>query len=244
MRSVDDVLELMDRLFDASADRWSDEAGATWWDAFYTDRDRAVPFFANRPDENLVDHVERGRVEVGRALDIGCGTGRNALWLAEHGFDVDAVDLSATAVDWASERAVGVTDPPRFVTGDVLAEAGTRLHGSYDLVYDSGCLHHLPPHRRVRYLQLLDRVLAPGGHFAIVCFAAGRMGTEVPDDQLYLRGGLDGGLAFTDADLRWIFGALEPIELRPMQDESDQSDRFGESFLLTGLFRRPAKHPS
>jgi hypothetical protein len=44
--------------------------------------------------------------------------------------------------------------------------------GRYSLVYDSGCLHHLPPHRRVSYLDLLDRVLLPGGHLGLVCFAA------------------------------------------------------------------------
>ncbi len=52
--SVEDVLALMDTLFDEGADRWSTGAGADWWDAFYDDRERGVPFFRDAPDESLV----------------------------------------------------------------------------------------------------------------------------------------------------------------------------------------------
>ncbi|RAJ70333.1 tellurite resistance protein TehB [Streptomyces sp. Amel2xB2] len=104
IRSVEDVLRLLDGLFEEGADRWTAGA-ASWWDGFYTDRERPVPFFAERPDENLVSYTERGLLTPGRALDLGCGPGRNALWLAALGFEVDAVDLSPTAVAWAEERA-------------------------------------------------------------------------------------------------------------------------------------------
>ena len=106
-------------------------------------------------------------------------------------------------------------------------------------MYDSGCLHHLPPHRRIAYLRLIDRVLAPGGVLGVVCFADGRMGTRVPDAELYLRGGLEGGLAFTPESLRWIFQDLEPVASRPMLAQDADSALFGEEFLLTALFRRP-----
>ncbi len=111
--------------------------------------------------------------------------------------------------------------------------------GGYDLVYDSGCLHHLPPHRRVSYLGLLDRVLAPGGHLGITCFAAGRMGSELPDEELYRAGSLQGGLAFTAEEVRWMFADLTEIELRPIREQPDDSPLFGVPFLLTALFRRP-----
>lgn len=240
VRSVEDVLALMDTLFEATADRWSDGAGRTWWDTFYADRERPVPFFVDAPDENLVDYLSRGLIAPERALDLGCGPGRNALHLAAHGVDVDGVDLSPTAVAWARERAVDLAHPPRFLVGDAVGPGSAELlPGPYDLVYDSGCLHHLPPHRRVGYLRLLERVLAPGGHLAVVCFAAGAMGTGTPDDELYLRGGLEGGLAFTPEELRWIFQDLEPVETRRMVEQPAGSGLFGQDFLLTALFRRP-----
>jgi SAM-dependent methyltransferase len=247
IRTVDDVLRLLDGLFAPDADRWTDR-GATWWDGFYADRTKPVPFFVPKPDENLVSYLDRGLITGGRALDLGCGPGRNALHLAQRGFHVDAVDLSPTAVEWARERAreagvesgaePGAGAGVRFHCGDAFALAGTQLAGPYDLVYDSGCFHHLPPHRRISYLALLDRLLAPGGHFALTCFASGGMGSELPDTAFYRGSGLHGGLAYTPESLRRIFSDLTEVELRRMHDEPDASPRFGEGFLWTGLFRR------
>jgi SAM-dependent methyltransferase len=244
IRTVDDVLALLDDLFAPDADRWTGRGGADWWDGFYADRSRPVPFFVAKPDESLASWLDRGLVAPGRALDLGCGPGRNALHLAERGFDVDAVDLSPAAVDWARERARETgADGVRFHHGDAFALAGTQLPGPYDLVYDSGCFHHLPPHRRVSYLALLDRVLAPGGAFALTCFAAGGMGSELPDADFYRQGRLHGGLAYTPESLRRIFSEpsdanLTELELRRMRDEPEDSPYFGVDFLWTALFRR------
>lgn len=238
VRSVEDVLRMLDRMFASGEDRWTAAGGGGWWDGFYADRERPIPFFADKPDENLASYVERGVVAPGRVLELGCGPGRNALYLAGRGFDVDAVDLSPAAVAWARERASrdGVTGV-RFRCADVFApDAG--LDGPYDLVYDSGCFHHLPPHRRVSYLMVLERVLAVGGLFGLACFASGRMGAEEPDEAFYRDGALHGGLAYTPESLRHIFSGLEEVEVRPMVDEPGTSALFGEPFLLTALFRR------
>ncbi|MER6617633.1 class I SAM-dependent methyltransferase [Streptomyces xantholiticus] len=240
IRTVDDVLKLMDELFAREADRWTTK-GSTWWDGFYTDRTKPVPFFVDKPDESLAAYLDRRLISPGRALDLGCGPGRNALHLAAAGFDVDAVDLSPTALDWAGERAREARAEVRFHCGDAFdLPAADELGGPYDLIYDSGCFHHLPPHRRVSYLALLDRALAPGGHFALTCFAAGEMGSELPDADLYRGSGLHGGLAYTPESLRWIFSDLTEVELRRMRDEAPESEYFGEPFLWTALFRRDA----
>lgn len=220
IRSVEDVLALLDGMFDAPR-----------WDDFYADRDRPVPFFADKPDENLVSYLDRGLITPGRALDLGCGPGRNASHLAAAGFTVDAVDLSPAAIEWARERSGDV----RFLCGDAFA---LEL-GEYDLVYDSGCFHHLPPHRRVSYLSLLDRCLKPGGYLGLACFAAGAMGSEVPDEELYRQASLDGGLGYTAESLRWVFSGLDEVELRRMTEEPPESPRYGVPFLWTALFRRP-----
>lgn len=244
IRTVDDVLKLLDGLFAPGADRWTGGA-ADWWDRFYADRDRAVPFFVAKPDETLVDYLERGLLTPGRALELGCGPGRNALHLAALGFRVDAVDLSPTAIAWAEERARETPggERVRFVQGDAFALPEGELPGPYDLVYDSGCFHHLPPHRRISYLALIDRVLAPGGRLALTCFAAGTMGSELPDAALYHEAGLQGGLGYTPQALRWIFAGLTEVSLRRMRDEPAESACFGEPFLWAALFRRPVESP-
>ncbi|MEV7190351.1 class I SAM-dependent methyltransferase [Streptomyces sp. NPDC093510] len=251
IRTVNDVMKLLDSLFEPGADRWTAD-GAPWWDGFYEDRTKPVPFFVAKPDENLVSYAERGLLAParspvpdrapapGRALDLGCGPGRNALHLAALGYEVDAVDLSAAAIDWATDRAREAGADIRFHQGDAFALVESELAGPYDLIYDSGCFHHLPPHRRVSYLALLDRALAPGGHYALACFAAGEagMGSELPDADFYRLAGLLGGLAYTPDSLRRIFAGLTEVELRRMRDEPPGSELFGEPFLWTALFRR------
>ncbi|MGW2013329.1 class I SAM-dependent methyltransferase [Streptomyces sp. NPDC001927] len=240
IRDVEDVLKLLDGLFAPEADRWTTDA-AGWWDGFYGDRSKGVPFFVAKPDESLVSYVERGLIAPGRALDLGCGPGRNALYLASLGFEVDAVDLSEEAIGWARERAREAGAEVRFHHGDAFELAGGALTGPYDLIFDSGCFHHLPPHRRISYLALLERLLAPGGHLALTCFASGAMGSELPDAAFYRERepGLHGGLAYTPESLRRIFGELTEVELRRMRDEPAHSPHFGEEFLWTALFRRP-----
>jgi SAM-dependent methyltransferase len=245
VRTVEDLLTLLDGLFAArtEGDRLATGDGKDFWDGFYADRSREVPFFVAKPDENLAAYLDQGLVAPpGRALDLGCGPGRNALLLASHGFDVDAVDLSPVAVAWAAERAREAGAEIRFLCGDAFALPAADLPGPYDLVVDSGCFHHLPPHRRISYLALLDRVLAPGGHLALTSFAAGHegMGSELSDADLYRERGLQGGLAYTPESLRWVFSDLAEIELRRMREEPPESAFFGETYLWTALFRRDA----
>ncbi|MEV7404574.1 class I SAM-dependent methyltransferase [Streptomyces sp. NPDC091267] len=236
IRTVDDVMKLLDGLFAPGADRWTAD-GASWWDGFYADRSRPVPFFVSKPDENLASLVDRGLVKPGRALDLGCGPGRNAIYLAPMGFEVDAVDLSPTAISWAEDRAAEAGVEVRFRCGDAFDLPTGEPDRPYDLIYDSGCFHHLPPHRRVSYRSLLDRALAPGGHLALTCFATGAMGSELNDADFYEQSRLHGGLAYTPESLRWIFSDLAEIELRRMRDEPAESPLFGEPFLWTALFR-------
>jgi SAM-dependent methyltransferase len=238
IRTVEDVLLLLDRFFtsDSGDGRLTTGDGDDFWDRFYADRSRQVPFFVTKPDENLAACLDLGLIAPGRALDLGCGPGRNALYLASHGFEVDPVDLSPVAIAWARERAQEARADIGFRCGDALAPSAaapsaTDLGGQYDLIVDSGCFHHL---------ALLDRLLAPGGHLALTCFAAGEMGSELPDDELYRERELGGGLAYTPESLRWIFSDLTEIDLRRMQDEPPESAYFGEPFLWTALFRRDA----
>lgn len=242
VQSVEDVMTLLDALFDERAHRWSDGAGAAWWDSFYTDRGRDVPFFRCAPDESLVEWHRDGRLDLppgARVLELGCGPGRNAVWLAEHGCRVDALDLSAEALAWGRERADTAGVDVTFVQANIFGWPPPDVAtDGYDLVLDSGCFHHLPPHRRISYRALLERTLRPGGTFALACFAAGGMGTEQSDLALYRDGNLGGGLAYSADELRRTFGWLTELELRRMHPQPADSDTFGEDFLWAGLFRR------
>ena len=92
-----DALRRLDALLDSR--------GSAWWGEFFADRAKPCPFFVEWPDENLVEWFGDGTLTPGRVLELGCGHGRNALYLASQGCQVEAVDFSAQAIGWARERA-------------------------------------------------------------------------------------------------------------------------------------------
>lgn len=188
------------------------------------------------PDENLDEWVRAGVVQGRRALDIGCGNGRNAIYLARHGFAVDAVDQSVSAVRWAREE-VGRAGLPVSVHCESIFDFELQP-GSYDFVYDSGCFHHLAPHQRAGYVQLVCGALKPGGAFGLVCFTPAG-GNDFTDDEVYERGSLGWGLGYDEHRLRALWGTAFDIRVfRPMRDQPAEAGLFGKDFLWTMLGRR------
>ncbi|MEO8506200.1 MAG: methyltransferase domain-containing protein [Betaproteobacteria bacterium] len=226
--SEDDVLVMLDALL---AGREAD-----WWDGFYEDRAKPCPFFVASPDESLVQWVDEALVGPGKALELGCGNGRNAIFLAHRGFDVVGVDCSRKAIDWARERAreAGLTVRLRCQSVfDFEYEAG-----SYDLVYDSGCFHHIPPHRRRTYVELVASALKPGGWFGLTCFRP-EGGSGYSDHEVYERRSLGGGLGYTEAQLRDIWSHdLEVHTVRTMHKPDSGSGLFGTEYLWVLLARK------
>ncbi|MBV8349210.1 MAG: class I SAM-dependent methyltransferase, partial [Mycolicibacterium sp.] len=118
---------------------------------------------ADVPDGWLVEHVEgKHRLPPGRALDLGCGAGRNTLYLARHGWDVTGIDMIGRAVEKARSRAVGDAAKARFVQGDVTRLADLDLGGGYSLIVDSGCYYGLADGQRDAYAAGVTRVAAAG----------------------------------------------------------------------------------
>jgi SAM-dependent methyltransferase len=203
------------------------------WHTFYADRTRPCPFFGFEPDENLIEWVGGGRIQLGTALDVGCGNGRNSIYLASAGFRTQGVDLSEQAIAWARERAAANSAQVGFVSGSILDNAPAPQ--SLDLVYDSGCFHHMAPHQRDQYARLVAQALKPGGHFGLVCFAP-EGGSGYTDEQVYQEGSLGGGLGYSGATLREFWGKhLKVVELRRMNEAALGSGTFGKNFLWAML---------
>jgi SAM-dependent methyltransferase len=99
-----------------------------------------TPWDTGRPERSLVEMVEAGELAPGRTLEIGCGTGTNALWLASRGFDVLGVDLAPLAIEQANARLRETeTRGCRFEQRDIFD--GDPIAERFDLVFDSGCFH-------------------------------------------------------------------------------------------------------
>jgi SAM-dependent methyltransferase len=101
----------------------------------------------------------------GRALDLGCGTGTDAIWLAQHGWQVVGVDFVPEAIATASERALSVKAAATFVVGDVTRLRELGVQGPFDLVIDIGCYHGIPTGRRDAYVAEVAAVTQPGANF-------------------------------------------------------------------------------
>lgn len=132
------------------------------WNAHYTSGE--LPWDTGDPDPFLVELMQRGTVQKGRALEVGCGTGTNAVWLAEQGFDVFGLDLAPAAIERARVKAQSVSQQCRLEVRDFLQ--GEVPPGSYDLVFDRGCFHVFSaPSEQASFAARVAALLAPGGHW-------------------------------------------------------------------------------
>jgi SAM-dependent methyltransferase len=111
-------------------------------------------------------------VAPGRALDLGCGTGTNAVTLARHGWQVTGVDFAAKAIRQAKRRASWAGLEIDFRVGDVTDLS--ELVDPYDYVLDIGCLHALDGDGQKRYAAGLERLVRPGGHYMLYAHMPGR----------------------------------------------------------------------
>ncbi len=100
-----------------------------------------IPWDIGRPDFNLVETVTATGMEPCGALDIGCGTGDNSIWLSQKGFRVIGVDASEIAIRKAIEKASNANVQCSFMAIDFLRN---RVEGApFGLAFDRGCFHSL-----------------------------------------------------------------------------------------------------
>ncbi|WP_102275333.1 class I SAM-dependent methyltransferase [Cytobacillus massiliigabonensis] len=227
--NYDDLLLMLDSLLREPSKFWND---------FYSNREKGIPFFVNSPDENLVRYFEKDIFRTGKILELGCGPGRNAIFFAKKGCSVDAVDLSIESLKWAKERSIENNVNVNFIQANIF-ELDIE-EGAYDIVYDSGCFHHIAPHRRMSYIDLVKRALKPNGFFALTCFVQGGElgGADISDWDVYRLLSLEGGLGYTEEKLKAIFKDFKVIEIRNMEACKQQDNTFGVSGLMVALFQK------
>ena len=131
------------------------------WEEHYGERDRVWSGRVNAAFAEIVDPLKPGT-----ALDLGCGEGGDAMWLAEHGWRVVAVDISETALKRAAEDADarGVGDRIEFRAHDL---SKGFPEGAFDLV-SAQFLHSTLPLDRTRIFRRAADVIRPGGLLLIV----------------------------------------------------------------------------
>lgn len=137
-----------------------------WYDFSY--RFSRPPWDSGITPPEVVDEIESGEVKRGSALDLGCGTGTNSIFLAKQGFQTVGVDFSVRAIDLARKKARAAAVHIDFYANDV-----TRLdflRGPFDFVLDIGCFHSLDTDSRLRYSEVVTRLTCPGSVYMLYAF--------------------------------------------------------------------------
>jgi SAM-dependent methyltransferase len=128
------------------------------WDERYRTGD--TPWDTGRPSSELQRVIAEEQIQPYLAIELGCGTGSNAVWLAMQDYEVTAADLSPLAIAQARERAEGVGARVRFLVADVLAPPD--LGGPYQFFFDRGCYHVVRRESAAKYLDTLKAITQPG----------------------------------------------------------------------------------
>ena len=178
------------------------------WDEAYR-RGVAPPWDIGRAQPEVVRLADAGAI-VGRVIDVGCGTGENALMLAAHGLAVVGIDVAETAIGRAQEKARerGIANA-KFTVWDALdlATLVARI-GTFDGAIDSGVFHTFGDEDRPAYVAGVASAVRSGGHLFLMC-----MNEHEPD--------WGGPRRVTQAELRAAF-----IEERGWTVETIEAVRF------------------
>lgn len=142
------------------------------WSEAYEELGDEVPWSprsgVDQPHPVVVEAAAAGFGCRGRVLEIGCGYGSNAAFLAGRGAEVVACDVAERAITRAREL-FGDRSGCTFVRANAFEMR--EEPASFDFVLDSWCLHHIPGHLTGRYVDSLARLLGPGGELLVQCHA-------------------------------------------------------------------------
>jgi 2-polyprenyl-3-methyl-5-hydroxy-6-metoxy-1,4-benzoquinol methylase len=142
-----------------------------------------LPWDHGMVDFNLMESIERFGIAPCRVLDVGCGTGDNAIWLAGQGFNVLACDLSPTAIGRAKSKAASAGVEIRWRACNFLHEPFEEK--SFGLLFDRGCLHSVrPPEDRNVFARKAASLLQDGGMWISLVGNADEPPREVGPPQL------------------------------------------------------------
>ena len=194
------------------------------WDADY--RASSPPAWdIGRPADELRRVVSEGTVRKCRAVDLCCGSGSDAIYLARQGFDVTAIDVAPTALGQAKQKARRAGASVRWVLADVLKPPSLD---PFDFIYDRGCYHVVRNQNVAAYVETVRRLSRPGTQFLLL---AARRDGQAPDE------GTEG---VTEEELRFDFLPLFNLEsLREIRLESSRPGTSPPGW--SALLRRAAK---
>jgi 2-polyprenyl-3-methyl-5-hydroxy-6-metoxy-1,4-benzoquinol methylase len=117
-----------------------------------------IPWNIETPPDALVELVKSGKVKPCKTIDLGCGAGNYAIYLASIGFNVTGIDISPSAIKTAEENAKkrGAKCKCNFLVVDILGDLD-EVKQTFDFTYDWQLLHNVFPEKRKKYVENVYR---------------------------------------------------------------------------------------
>jgi SAM-dependent methyltransferase len=134
------------------------------WDKHYSEGQ--APWDSGLPSKELIRVLDEEAIKPGRAGELGCGTGTNAIYLASRGFDVTGYDLSPVGLTTARKKAAEAGAKVRFVEADLCQF--TLDVPPFDFVFDRGCYHAARRIDQPGFIKSLKRLTRPGTRFLLL----------------------------------------------------------------------------
>ncbi|MEJ2155829.1 MAG: class I SAM-dependent methyltransferase, partial [Desulfobacteraceae bacterium] len=145
-----------------------------WWRFEWRYLRRNTPWDTRITPPEVMEFINE--TQPGRALDLGCGTGTNAVTLTQHGWQVTGVDFSPQAIAAARRKAIRKSMKIKFHVGDV---SDLRfLDGLFDYGLDIGCLHTLSPVHQKPYASEVARLLRSGAAYMLYAWLPQKRGNS------------------------------------------------------------------
>jgi ubiquinone/menaquinone biosynthesis C-methylase UbiE len=136
-----------------------------FWDETYWSGQYRNTWHYDYPTQELVTLIASGQVQGGNTLDLGCGGGTEAAYLAKQGVRSHGIDWSPNAIRIAKQHARKNRVKVQFVCGTILDLPYPDAH--FTFVNDRGCFHHIQEKDRPRFANEVARVLKASGHFLL-----------------------------------------------------------------------------
>ena len=129
-----------------------------------------IPWNYKTPPESLVELVKNKKIKPCDTIDLGCGTGAYALYLATNGFSVTGIDISPSAISIARRKASENGVECRFLVKDFVSDLGD-FNENFDFAYDWELLHHIFPEKRQVYVNNVHKLLNSKAKYLSVSFS-------------------------------------------------------------------------
>ncbi len=129
-----------------------------------------IPWIYETPPDILIELINSGKIKPCKTVDLGCGTGNYAIYLASKGFTVTGIDISSEAISIAKKSANEKNVKCNFLIADVNGDLSDIEH-DYDFAYDWELLHHIFPERRQNYVKNVYSLLNSDGIYLSVSFS-------------------------------------------------------------------------